>query len=731
VTVIAEPIIKARANNVPTRPTPPASGVAFTPFPADDRRRRSQGMLSSAAPKRPWRRSPLARGATPEVHMPSRLAPRLVRSFGALSALFLIEAAGLPAAQPATRQPATVVVDVTATGEPISKYVYGQFIEHLGRCIYGGLWAEMLEDRKFFYPVTGEAPAWETITPGPRSWDGDGKPYEILVRSPWLVIGDPTAVAMVKDGAYVGEHSPRVTLPGGGKPAGLLQERLGLQDGRDYVGRIVLAADAGAGPIDVTLAWGGGAGDRQSVTVTPAAGGFSTHALRFRAGGTTDNGRLEIAGRGTGAFTIGAVSLMPADNVYGWRADTLARLRELDSPVYRWPGGNFVSGYDWRDGTGDPDKRPPRKNPAWKGVEHNDVGLAEFIALCREIGAEPYVAVNTGLGGVAAAADLVQYANGGPDTPMGRLRAQNGHARPFDVRLWAVGNEMYGDWQLGHMPLDEYIEKHKAIVDAMRKADPSSKFVGVGAVGEWSQAMLGRAASHMDLLSEHIYWQDKPTVEAHVAQTVEGIRKIADAHRAYRREVGGLAGRDIRIALDEWNFWYGGNEYGELGTRYFLQDGLGVAAGLHELFRNSDLFWMANYAQTVNVIGAIKTSKTDAEMEATGLVLAAYRRHFGTLPLKVSADAPLEVAAALTPDRGTLTVAVVNPTSEARQLALDLRGANADAQAHQFVLSGQDRWSYNAPGRPRGVTLKQATVGGPLLLEAPPLSVVIRRIPLR
>jgi alpha-N-arabinofuranosidase len=635
-------------------------------------------------------------------------------------------------AQPAGPPTATITLDAASTGEPISKYVYGQFIEHLGRCIYGGLWAEMLEDRKFYYPVTGEAPAWETITPSDRSWDGAGKPYELLVRSPWMVVGDRRAVTMVKDGALVGEHSPRITLPGGGKPAGLLQERLGLQDGRDYVGRIVLAGDASAGPIEVVLAWGGGASDRQVITLKPAATGFTTYALRYRARGSTDNGRLEIVGRGTGAFTVGAVSLMPADNVHGWRADTLALLRELDSPVYRWPGGNFVSGYDWKDGTGDPDKRPPRKNPAWKGIESNDVGLAEFITLCREIGTEPYVAVNTGLGGVEAAAALVQYANGSPDSPMGRLRAQHGHARPFDVKLWAVGNEMYGDWQLGHMPLEKYVDKHKAIVDAMRKADPSSKLVAVGAVGEWSKTMLARAATHMDLLSEHIYWQDEPTVEEHVAQAAGGIRKIADAHRGYRKELGALAGKDIRIALDEWNYWYGGNEYGELGTRYFLQDGLGAAAALHEMFRNSDIFWMANYAQTVNVIGAIKTTKTEAEMEATGLVLAAYRRHFGTLPLRIAtATGPLDVAAALSADKGTLTVALVNPTAEARRVDVELRGAKPGPRAHQLVLTGKDRWSYNAPGRARGVTLAQSTVGDPLQIDAPPLSVVLRRVPLQ
>ncbi len=208
----------------------------------------------------------------------------------ALAAVLASTAPATPAEGPEAR----VRVDAAAVGAPISPYVYGQFIEHLGRCIYGGLWAEMLEDRKFFYPVTGEAPAWEMFTPGKPSWEGEGHPYELLVRSPWMILGDKKAVTMVREGAYAGEHSPRVTLPGGGAAAGLVQERLGLQDGREYVGRIVLAADASAAPVEVSLAWGGGATDRQTVTITDAGTGFATHALRFRSRGTTDNGRLEI-----------------------------------------------------------------------------------------------------------------------------------------------------------------------------------------------------------------------------------------------------------------------------------------------------------------------------------------------------------------------------------------------------------------------------------------------------
>ena len=157
---------------------------------------------------------------------------------------------------PPQTQAATLNIDLNKTGEPISKYIYGQFIEHLGRCIYGGLWAEILEDRKFYYPVTGEAPAWTMFKPGMRSWDGEGHPYELLTSSPWMIIGDKKAVTMVTADAYVGEHMPRIELPGKERPGGLLQERLGLLDGKQYTGRIVLAGDPDAAPIEVSLVWG-------------------------------------------------------------------------------------------------------------------------------------------------------------------------------------------------------------------------------------------------------------------------------------------------------------------------------------------------------------------------------------------------------------------------------------------------------------------------------------------
>jgi alpha-N-arabinofuranosidase len=605
------------------------------------------------------------------------------------------------------RRPA-VTIDAAKTGEPISKYIYGQFIEHLGRCIYGGIWAEMLEDRKFCYPVGAK-------------------------ESPWKVIGPDGTVEMVKKDVLVGEHVPQVRLAEDGWLCGISQAGLGLRAGREYVGRIVLAGDREAAPIEVRLIWGKGNPDVRTITIGKLRREYETVPLRFEAAWDTDDGRLQIVGRGRGAFRIGAVSLMPADNVHGLRADTLKLLKELDAPIYRWPGGNFVSGYNWKVGLGDRDRRAPMKNPAWKGLEPNDFGIDEFMAFCREVGTEPYVTVNSGLGDAKMAADEVEYANGGADTPMGRLRAANGHAEPYNVKVWSIGNEMYGDWQLGHMPVEKYVKKHNEFAEAMRAVDPTIKLVAVGCVGPWDEQMLANCADHMDFISEHFYCNEIKGVPAHVRQIPDNIRRIADAHRNYRKTIPALQGKNIRIALDEWNYWYGPHIYGELGTRYFLKDALGIAAGLHEYARNSDLFAMANYAQTVNVIGCITTSKTAASLATTGQVLKLYRRHFGVMPVAVSGKAaPLDVAAAWSEGRKTLTVAIVNPLWEKLDVALDLKGASLTGKGKLWQVTGSSEMAYNEPGKEPQVRIEERPCDGITdRLGAAPLSVSVYALEVR
>ena len=279
---------------------------------------------------------------------------------------------------------------------------------------------------------------------------------------------------------------------------------------------------------------------------------------------------------------------------------------------------------------------------------------------------------------------------------MGKLRAANGHAEPYGLKFWSIGNEMYGKRQLGHMPLEKYAQKHNEFAEAMRAVDPSVRLIGVGATGRWSEAMLTHCAGHMDLLSEHFYCREKPELVQHMRQIPDSVRRNTNAQRDYGKRLDSLKGRDIRIALDEWNYWYGGHVFGELGTRYFLRDAMGIAAGLHEMARQSDVVFMANYAQTVNVIGCIKTSKT----------------------------------AAWSQDHKTLTVAVVNPTMQALEIPLTVKGAKLSGSGTRWQIAGNDPRAYNDPGRPPVVRIEEATVEGASdKVSAGPCSVTLFALP--
>ncbi|MEE9170530.1 MAG: alpha-L-arabinofuranosidase C-terminal domain-containing protein [bacterium] len=550
--------------------------------------------------------------------------------------------------------------------------------------------------------------------------------------SPWTIVGPSDSVVMVSENSYVGDHTPQVKAIGS-LPCGIAQAGLALQRGKQYEGCIVLA---GSGSVNVSLVWGDGTDQRQTITIKNLADDYAKTPLQFTAGADTDDGRLEITGRGAGTFRIGVVSLMPADNIEGMRADTLKLLKELNAPIYRWPGGNFVSGYDWRDGLGDPDKRPPRINLAWPmyvgGLEMNDFGFDEFMTLCELLGAEAYLAVNCGFGDDHSAANEVEYANGSADTPMGKWRAANGHPEPYNIKWWGIGNEMYGSWQLGYMHLNHYVIKHNIFAKAMRQVDPSIKLIGVGSAGDWSKGMLTNCADNMDLISEHFYCGEKESLVEHTRQFAEIVRSRVGAYRDYHKDLEALKGKDIRIAFDEWNYWYG--DLLEWGRRkYRLKDALGIAMGLHEMFRHSDMVFMANYALTVNALGGINTNKTDASFQTTALALKLYRNKFGKIPIKVAGElGDLDIAAAWTKDRKSLTIAAVNPTYRECRLDLDIKGAQLKGKGHLSLITGSDARAYNPISGPPQVVIEEKSVKNITdTLTLPGLSISLYELPTR
>jgi alpha-N-arabinofuranosidase len=172
------------------------------------------------------------------------------------------------------------------------------------------------------------------------------------------------------------------------------------------------------------------AADQQTVAIRAVGASYHKFPLHFTAAADTDDATLEITGTGTGSFHVGTVSLMPADNIDGFRPEVIAALKQLRFGVLRFPGGNFVSSYEWRYGVGDIDKRPPIFDPVWHAVQPNDVGTDEFLTLCRLLGVDPYITVNAGFGDAWSARELVEYTNGAATTPMGKWRAANGHPSP-------------------------------------------------------------------------------------------------------------------------------------------------------------------------------------------------------------------------------------------------------------------------------------------------------------
>ena len=634
-----------------------------------------------------------------------------------------------PAAASAPIQ-ATLLVDASRPGAEISPFLYGQFIEHLGRCVHDGVWAEKLRDRKFFLA---------------------------LDKSPWQVTQAADArfeAYLDSAAAYAGEHGLALwRRDTNASPCGIIQKDLGVIAGREYVGYALVAVHMGNPLVQVTLAWGDGPDKQQTVELIGLDSTYRRVPFRFRADRTTDSASLSLLVTRPANVWIGGLSLMPADNVKGMRADVLALIKELNPPITRWPGGNFVSGYHWRDGIGERDHRPPRWERAWNDVEDNDFGLDEFMSFCAEVGTEPYIAVNTGLGGAEEAAAEVEYATGSKWTRWGAQRALNGHRRPYQVTWWGIGNEMYGGWQLGNVAVERYGLRHNAFVDAMKSSNPNIKVIGVGAPGRWNDALLPISATHMDLLSGHHYTergfrvpfspadarQFEQNFIPYSAGVMEGVRRIVDD---YRQRLGPAHPvlDSVRLAVDEWGIvrdWNAkpdGPGIGSFEHYYPLGDGLASARGLHELLRSADVVRMANWAQTVNVIGAIKASRNEAVLDSVGHVLALYRAQVGGNLLSsqigaLNGDPSLDVVAARDKKTGRVSIGLINfsPTSD---VALRVGSAGAGflgQRAQGWRINGPTLTALNVPGRPEAITTETVApvdLREPVLLPAHSITVL-------
>ena len=449
----------------------------------------------------------------------------------------------------------------------------------------------------------------------------------------------------------------------------------------------------------------------------------------------------------------------PHSDARGFRLDVLDAARALRVPVLRWPGGNFVSGYHWVDGVGPVDGRPRRLEIAWHAEEPNTFGTDEFVAYCSELGAEPYICLNMGTGTIDEARAWVEYCNGRGDTHWANLRRANGHPEPYGVRYWGLGNEMYGEWQIGSLTADEYVREARRWVNALRRTDPSIELVSCGRDGwsEWDRTVIDGLVSHVDHHSIHIYtgspdyWSN--VLAPHQAErALRTCRALLDRARYLRR-----VERDVGIVYDEWNVWFRERgEHGGLEERYTLADALAVATYLNVFVRQCASLRMANLAQLVNVIAPIVTGPGGVLLQSIYHPLRLCAQHVRSVALdplvlcpKVAHTDPpgdpwphrvadlgpfalLDVAATRDEAATVLVVTVVNRSLEAVATVLEV-GPAAAAGPTWHLVHGASPEATNTFDDPDAVSVRTSPVsseGGRVELVLPAHSFSLLEVPL-
>jgi len=452
----------------------------------------------------------------------------------------------------------------------------------------------------------------------------------------------------------------------------------------------------------------------------------------------------------TGIFEPGH----PAADADGNRADVLDLVRELGVSLVRYPGGNFVSNYRWEDGVGPVGDRPRRLDLAWRTLESNEFGLNEFMTWAGLAGVQPMMAVNLGTRGVRAAAELVEYCNLAGGTAASDLRRKHGVTQPYDIKLWCLGNEMDGPWQIGNLTALEYGRLAARAGQAMKRVDPSIELVACGSsnagmptFAAWEATVLEAAYDQVDYLSLHQYYDPAAQDDASFRASAVDLDGLIDDVIATADHVRAKLRRDKRInlSLDEWNVWYQSRftEPEDRGIEetpalieddYTVTDAMVVGNLLISMLRHADRLTIGCQAQLVNIIAPIRTKAGGPAWRQTIFHPFAHTARLArgtvlqtavtspTMPTGRFGDVPAVDAIATHDEQtGALSVFLVNRSLEPITLEMDLRAFPHLRTTTHLSLAENDRTLMNTMDAPERVVLHHHTGGG-TTVTLPPVS---------
>jgi alpha-L-arabinofuranosidase len=610
---------------------------------------------------------------------------------------------------------AKIEVDANQVVGKVPQYLFGQFIEHEHNTIDNGLLAQLLQDRKF----------------EEGSLDGNGVANdwapEERVRDRYWQLRDGQGLS---DRYYIdhkiyygGGASQAIQLYGSGsRRASVYQIGLQLAKRRQYSFYVYLRK-RGTGKAFVEVDELG-----KPVFLHKDFENISDHwdkyTAEFTAREDTRQGRVRIGFQGEGTFWMDSASLMPADNIDGMRRDVIDALRPMRISVLRYPGGCYADYYHWEDGIGPRDKRPERWSTAWHEWNSNDFGTDEYMELSRLLKFQGHITTNYISGTAKEAAQCVQYANGPADTPMGRLRAQNGHPEPYGFKLWAVGNEapnLCSERYTGGTKLSDYASRSHEYEAAMKKVDPSIRIMA-SSVGkpEWIHQLL--QAMPVDLLATSIYTGSygkfkqicDPNDFYHkvVAEPLEFKRKL----EANIQAAGNLLPKHPFFAITEFNSWWFPETQ---DPDYRLADALYFAGVFNTLVRHSKYIFLAENCSLINVQGMIEVDAVAIKLTPPYFAYVLYANHIGSEVLNTVTSTPavafdpglpaLDVIATLAGDQHLLYLAVVNRSQDkAASAHIRLSGWHpTDKSAQAYELNGKSWDAFNPYGSTANVNIQQ------------------------
>lgn len=536
----------------------------------------------------------------------------------------------------------------------VSPYLFGSNLEHTRSCLAGGLSAQLLRNRKF----TGKPTACQGCA---LEWYPIGERGVFTFDEPYTRHGEGYHMKRTMEC-----NSLHVFCPYPGEAVGLGQHGIPFDAGRGYLFAVMAKSKTGAAlSVSLTDRAGEAVSCRQKLAVDGE--GWTRYEVELCPESSDPDGDLRVTWEGGGDVCFGALSLLPKDNFRGMRRDVIEKMKELGIQVLRWPGGNFAGEFNWMDGLLPVDMRAPFQSylgletqPHTLGFDLSEINTDDFIALCREIGAEPFLTINPCWSTPEENAAWVEYCNGDSSTKYGRLRKERGWEEPYHVQFWSLGNE----FGYGHMEGDNtpggYCQIALENGRKMLEASPNLSLCSSGPYPnkEWSELSAKPLSGIAQLVSQHYYgyapqYTDPDSVEREYNQCLASIARMRDLIRQSRQWLE----PNLRISLDEWNVWYAWYRPSS------VTDGVYAALAMHLLMEEAEKSGVAIacHFQAVNE-GMLQVSPQGVSLTAQGQIFSLMACHRGNRLCYASQEAVVTME-----KEGRRVATVVNPSYRERK----------------------------------------------------------------